>query len=255
MSEQTPTPATTYKSSDQDESGWLPEGRGVEAGQGWTWISEGFSLFMKNPLIWIVITVLLAVIMIVLNFIPFLGQLAGHLLTPVFGAGLMLGCQALRSGGALEVTHLFEGFKQRTSELIVLGLLYMVGVVIIGVAVFAVVGGSVMSGLMMGHRGGAGVAVGGVMLGALLALALFVPLAMATWFATPLVLFNKLAPIDAMKASFFACLKNIVPFLVYGVILFVLGVVAAIPFGLGFLVLIPVLIGSVYTSYRDVFYQ
>lgn len=112
-----------------------------------------------------------------------------------------------------------------------------------------------MSGIMMGHRGGAGLALGGAMLGILVALALGVPLAMATWFATPLVLFNNMAPFNAMHASFFACLKNIVPFLLYGVISLVLAIIAAIPFGLGFLVLIPVIIGSVYAGYRDVFYN
>ena len=57
-----------------------------------------------------------------------------------------------------------------------------------------------------------------------------------------------------MKASFSACLKNIVPFLVYGVMLFILAVVAMIPFGLGMLVLVPVIIASVYAAYRDVFF-
>jgi uncharacterized membrane protein len=58
----------------------------------------------------------------------------------------------------------------------------------------------------------------------------------------------------ALKASFFACLKNIVPFLVYGIVGFVLAIVASIPVMLGWLVLGPVFIASVYTAYRDIFY-
>ena len=58
-----------------------------------------------------------------------------------------------------------------------------------------------------------------------------------------------------MGQSFRACLKNIVPFLLYGIVFFFLFVLAAIPLGLGFLVVIPVLIASIYTSYRDVFYR
>ena len=80
-----------------------------------------------------------------------------------------------------------------------------------------------------------------------------VPLAMAVWFAPALVVFRNVAPLEAMKASFFACLKNIVPFLVYGVILFVLCIVAMIPFGLGMLVMMPVMMGSVYASYVEIF--
>ena len=45
-----------------------------------------------------------------------------------------------------------------------------------------------------------------------------------------------------MKASFVACLKNLLPFLVYGVILFVLCLIAMIPIGLGMLIMVPVMI-------------
>jgi uncharacterized membrane protein len=87
----------------------------------------------------------------------------------------------------------------------------------------------------------------------LLALALAVPVYMAIWFAPALIMFHDVKPLDAMKSSFFACLKNIVPFLLYGIILMVLCVVASIPFGLGFLVLGPVIVGSIYAGYRDIF--
>jgi uncharacterized membrane protein len=60
-------------------------------------------------------------------------------------------------------------------------------------------------------------------------------------------------PVDAMKASFAGCLKNIVPFLLYGVVMLVLCFVAAIPLGLGFLVLGPVAVASMYKGYRDIF--
>jgi uncharacterized membrane protein len=58
-----------------------------------------------------------------------------------------------------------------------------------------------------------------------------------------------------MKASFIACLKTIVPFLVYSVIALLLALIASIPFGLGWLVLGPVMAASLYTSYRDIFFD
>ncbi len=87
----------------------------------------------------------------------------------------------------------------------------------------------------------------------LVSLALALPLYMALWFAPSLVVFNNLKPVEAMKVSFFGCLKNIVPFLLYGVVMMVLCVVAAIPVMLGYLVLGPVIIASIYTGYRDIF--
>jgi len=66
-------------------------------------------------------------------------------------------------------------------------------------------------------------------------------------------LFEHRQAIDAMKASFAACLTNVMPFLIYGLVVMGLAIAAVIPFGLGFLVLGPILIGSVYASYRDIF--
>ena len=77
--------------------------------------------------------------------------------------------------------------------------------------------------------------------------------AFALWFAPALVVLRGAAPVAAIKESFSACLKNFVPFLIYGIVLLVLGIVAAIPLGLGWLVLGPVVIASVYVAYRDIF--
>ena len=88
----------------------------------------------------------------------------------------------------------------------------------------------------------------------LIALALMVPVFMAVWFAPPLAVFNELGAFDALKASFLGCLKNIVPFLIYGLILFCLAFLATIPVLLGWLVLGPVIGASIYTSYRDIYF-
>jgi uncharacterized membrane protein len=92
-----------------------------------------------------------------------------------------------------------------------------------------------------------------MVLAMLVMFALLLPLIMAVWFAAPLVLFHDHGAVDAMKGSFAGCLRNILPFLWYGVLFFLLSIVATIPLGLGWLVLGPVLAASVYTSYRDIY--
>jgi len=77
--------------------------------------------------------------------------------------------------------------------------------------------------------------------------------AMVIWFATALVVFRNVAPVEALKASFAASLKNAVPFLAYGVLYLVAAIVASIPFGLGWILLVPVLMLTMYVSYKDVF--
>ena len=136
-----------------------------------------------------------------------------------------------------------------------LGVLTLVGWIIAFIPAMAIVGGGAFMSMMMGgnpamHFGAMGLSV---LLAILVTLALALPLYMALWFAPSLIVFNNLKSVDAMKASFFACLKNVVPFLLYGVIMLVLCFIAAIPLALGFLVLGPVAIASIYTGYRDIF--
>ena len=159
----------------------------------------------------------------------------------------------MADGEKLEITDLFIGFKQNSGNLVSVGVLYMVGMLCILMVGVVLGGGSMAGGLVMGRAAGAGVALGGMLLAMFVSLALTVPLFMGVWFAPALVLFNNMHPVDAIKASFNACLKNVVPFLVFWVITLVLIFFAALPVGLGFLVLIPVLAGSVYASYRDIF--
>ena len=87
----------------------------------------------------------------------------------------------------------------------------------------------------------------------MVALALSIPLMMAAWFAPLLVAFKDMPALAAMQLSFFACLKNIIPLQLYAITMVVLAVIAAMPYGLGFFVLVPALFASLYASYEDIF--
>jgi uncharacterized membrane protein len=233
-----------------DEAGFIEGGRSVPAGHGVSWLAEGWRLFKESPLIWIVNVILFLVITVAVQVVPILGGIAGALLAPVLGAGLMIGAHALRNGEALEVGHLFAGFRQNTGALVLVGVLYLVGVIAIVIVAMLLVGVSFV-GLMAGGEQALGP---GLILAVLIAVALAIPLAMAYWFAPALVALNGLPAIEAMKTSFSGCLKNILPFLVYGLVALVAAIVATIPLALGWLVLGPVLAATMYASYRDIFY-
>ena len=235
---------------------FVPSGRTVPPGRGWTWITEGWDLFRRQPAIWIALVVVAMVIFIVLSFIPVLGSLAAIVLAPVFAAGLVIGARTQDQGGELEIGHLFAGFRERFGTLVSVGLLYLAAMVVISLIVGAVTGAGMWS-MLGGRTDAASVGAAGltIALAFLIMLALMIPVFMALWFAPPLVVFHEQGAGEAMRQSFFACLKNIVPFLLYGVILFVLAIVASIPFGLGWLVLGPVMAASLYTAYRDIFFQ
>lgn len=232
--------------------------RSVNADRGSAWLSEGFGYFQKDALAWIGVTILLVVITLVLAFIPLLGNLAGQLLMPVFMAGMILGCKARAAGGEFSVAHLFAGFGQHTGQLIVLGLLYLIGVITIVVLIailvfFAAGSAAILAALHPDNVAALQDNLKFFVLVFLVALALYVPLLMAIWFAPALVVLRNVMAIDAMKLSFTGCLLNIVPFLLYGLISLVLFIIAIIPMGLGMLVLIPVITASIYAAYQDIF--
>lgn len=232
---------------------FVPGGQAVEAGRGWSWITEGWELFKRQPGMWIGIVVVLFVVMIVAALIPFIGGLLMSLFGPVFAAGLMLGSKALDSGQPLEFGHLFAGFRERTGTLIAVGAIYLAASLVVMLVVGLTMG--VGMAAMMGQGDPESVAAMGMtmVLAMLIMFALLLPVVMAIWLAAPLVVFHEQGAIDAMKGSFTGCLKNIVPFLVYGVVGFVLMIVATIPLGLGWLVLGPVLAASIYASYKDIY--
>ena len=236
------------------QQNFVAEGHPVPAGHGWTWIAQAWDLFKRAPALWIGMILTLVVILVIIAFVPFLGSILNMALSPVFAAGLMIGCRTLEEGGELEFRHLFAGFQTRTGTLIGVGLLYLAAMIAIVLVVGAITGASMFAFFIGGANPSAGVAFTTIALAILIMLALMVPLAMAIWFAPPLAVFHGLNAFDALKASFMGCLKNVVPFLVYGLIVLGFAILASIPLCLGWLVLGPVIAASIYTSYRDIYF-
>jgi uncharacterized membrane protein len=232
-------------------------GRGLPAGAGWGWIVRGWSLFTRAPLMWIVALIIVFVIAIVLNFIPIVGQLAFQLFQAVFAGGLMMACHSLEKGSEFELEHLFSGFSKRFVPLLIVGLLLMLGWIAIMLVFMLFAGLSLLPAFLSGDSeaafAAAAASMGAMAIGMLLVFALMVPLLAAYWFAPALVMMHDMRPVEAMKESFFACFRNFVPFLVYGFVMTIAAVLAVLPFGLGFLVWVPVAIASTYVAYREIF--
>lgn len=236
-------------------SGPEPRTAGTDRGLGW-W-TDAWALFMRSAVMWVALGLILFVGLMVVGFVPVLGGVAISLLMPVFAGGWMLAARKVHDGGALEVGDLFLGFQSaQLPPLLVLGALLLAATVVIGGLAF-VLGAGAVFGMMMGgaHRSGGGMMAGfgAGLLAVLVALVLGTIVTMALWFAPALVVFRKTPPVEAMKLSATAVLKNAVPFLVFSVIYIVASIVASIPFGLGWIVLLPVSLLTVFVSYRDVF--
>lgn len=233
----------------------VASGRTVPTGNGWTWLTSAWALFRAAAGTWIAMMVVLAVIFLLLAIFPLVGPLASMILGPVFTGGLMIASRNAEQGGNVEFSQLFAGFKHRFGTLAAVGAIYLVGMVAIifissivtGVGMFSVLGGATTPEQL-------------ARLGVTLALALLIlfglmlPLIMAIWFAPPLVVFHDMGAGEAMKASFLGSLKNMMPFLLYGIVLLIAAVLATLPLMLGWLVLGPLMAASIYTAYRDIYF-
>ncbi len=234
---------------------FVADGATVPAGNGWAWIAQGWELFRKAPGTWIAMVIVVFVIFCALAFIPVLGSLAGVVLGPVFTAGLVMAGRTLAQGGEARFGQLFGGFRHRFGVLAAVGAVYLVATVAI-VFVVSLASGVGLLTLVGAESPQDPAAIGATLaIAVLLILALMLPLLMAVWFAPPLVAFHELGAFEAMKQSFMGCLKNMLPFLLYGAILLVASIVATIPLLLGWLVLGPVMAASIYTAYRDIYFN
>ena len=230
--------------------------RAVEMGRGWQWIVEGFRLFRKTPFMWITLTLVLALIWMMLFAIKLVGPLLFNLLSPVFFAGFMIGCRELEQGRELELAHLFAAFRGHAAPLVTVGGVYLVGMILIFGLIFLTAGGGMLPAALSGRHADMATmmpAMRTLALALVVALAVYVPLLMMVWFAPLLIAFHGFAAVPAMKLSFRACWQNLPAFTVYGLAVMVLWFLASIPLLLGLLVVLPMVLCSIYASYKDVF--
>lgn len=236
----------------QESYAKLPEIRQVPVANAWAWTVKGFELFRENPAMLIILLLIYLAIIVPISLLPFVGSILSALIAPIFSAGLMWGCQALYKKQDLEINHLFEGFKRNPSQLVAIGGFYMLSLLIIAIFVVLSLDKATIEVLMQGKNVSPEQA-NAMLLPILIAMGLLVPVLMAYWYAPVLASLNNLSAIDAMKLSFFACVKNFLPFLLYSLIFMVLLIAALIPAGLGLIVVMPLLMTSLYVSYVDVF--
>jgi len=224
-------------------------------------------IFRKNPSQWLLLIALLFIVSRVLLVIPLIGAIAIVLIAPNFLAGLAHGAQALTEGKPLRLGYLASGFLKNAPQLIAIGGISLFGQ-LLTIMVMMLVGGETMSGISKTMTGGAitpetveamRTGMPNIILAMLVGLLLSIPVMMAVWFAPLLVFFDDMKPFPALVLSLWACLKNTLPFLLYGltvlvpmVILMPLSLAARQP-DLGLWLLAPILVPSIYASYRDLF--
>ena len=245
---------------ESDSAGFLTEPQQLSAGYGWTWFKQAFGLFMQNPLMWLVIFIVFIVLLMVLSMIPLVSLLTS-IISPIFIGGIMMGCRDLEQGEGLNFNHLFAGFQHRGSQLAGLGVIQLVASIVIVIIpallliVFGMLSMTDMMDSMSQQMSDVAELYTAFLLYFLILTALMVPLIMGLWFASCLIVFHNFSAWEAFNLSFRACAVNLIPFLVYGLVGLLLALLASIPMGLGFLILGPVILLSMYSGYRSIFFR
>jgi hypothetical protein len=240
--------------------------RVVDASHGWRWIAQGILIFRKNPPQWLLLIAILFIGSRVLFAVPLIGVIA-VLIAPNFLAGLSHGAQALGQGKPLRLGYLASGFLKNAARLVMIGGVSLVGQFLTLMAI-TLVGGETISSLSKTIAAGAAApeaiaamqaAAPRMMMALLVGFGVSLPLMMAVWFAPLLVFFDDVKPLPALALSLWACLKNILPLLIYGMAV-VVPVVILMPLSLatrqpdlGVWLLAPILVPSIYVSYKDLF--
>jgi uncharacterized membrane protein len=234
------------------------------AGAALAWLQAGWQAFRAAPALWVGIWFVFMAILIVVGLLPVVGVVGGALV-PILAGGVMRGAQAQRDFGALRFEHLFDGFSHHLDQLAILGAIYLGATVALGLALLAAMVGA---GGLIGVAGLARISDGlgpgldlapavllGTLVGAVtIGIAGFAVLGMAMWWAPALVAIDGVPAVVALRLSVVAVMRNLLPLAVHSLIVMGLSLAALLTFGVGLLVLGPVIAASLWAGYRDVFH-
>ncbi len=230
----------------------------VDAGRGLAWFGVGWRMFMADPGMWIVLTVIGAIIVLVLGLIPLVGPLLLALLLPGLAGGYFHAARESSAARRLDISHLFVALQmpEKRNPMLVLGAILLGFHILMMLVAVVMVGGSMGMMGVAGHTDNDALAAGagiGLLLALLIISALGLVVAMAFFYAIPLVMFTDTQPGAAIASSLRASVVNFLPLLVFSVIYLLLAILAMLPFMLGYLVLVPVTFGAILASYREIY--
>ncbi len=231
----------------------------VEFRRAFIWFGAGWYAFKTNLGAWLALSILFLLAVLLLGMLPFIGIPLIALFFPLLLVGLLITAHKSLTGSLAQVEDMLAGFNDQRfrNPLLLLGGAMLAGLLLLFAILYPLSGEIFKALYFPGSDTKVALTLAQMTesspLGLLLQMGLIGVFLMAFFYATPLVLFEGQSPLDAISASLLACLRNIVPLVLFGMITVGLGILASFAFGLGYLVLIPVLTAASYASFRDVF--
>ncbi|MGJ3354412.1 BPSS1780 family membrane protein [Providencia sp. Je.9.19] len=238
---------------------FLNQPRAVDAGEGVNWISQSWSLVKEKLGMWVLINIVLFALIFIVSMIPFLNLLITFI-TPIFLGGIIAICENQRKTGQAEIGLLFAGFQQKFGALFAVGAINFAAN-LVGMIIAFIIGGSAIFSLMMeadqygGPSDAAIFASSGTFAIAAIVMGIAALVGTAlTWFAPALIMNHEFKVGEAISASLQAVKKNILPGILFFIVLAILVIISVIPLGLGLLISMPIMYVAYYSSYRSLFF-
>lgn len=222
--------------NDDDE---LSEINIVPIGNGFTWISAGFTLMKQHPVAWIIASAVAVLINGAVGAIPVAGPFLSIAIWPVLFGGLMIGAHKQAEGQSFSGLSFLNGLGPHTVQLVLVGACYLL---FYGLLIGLIIGVF----MLMGDD------LNATTLFLVITSASFAPL-MILYFAPTLVVVNNLSAFQACKLSLMGGLRNALPFILFNVGLIFILLLGAIALGVGVFVSIPIAVASMYAAYSDIF--
>jgi hypothetical protein len=198
----------------------------LPANAGWLWVKQGFALFRKQPAEMATLFLAYMFLMLIIGIVPLLGQILPMVLVPVFSMAFMQACANIEQGKKVYPNLLLTGFRKPAfASLLKLGVLYLVAAVA-AVAASALIDGGVFWQVMSSDKAldRETIRNSNMSLGMMFSAAVYIPAAMAFWYAAPLIFWQKMGVGKAVFYSFFAVKRAGSAFLVYGLSWMLIGV-------------------------------
>lgn len=199
----------------------------LPAKTGWLWVTEGFALFRKQPAELSTLFFGYMFLMLALGIIPVIGQLMPLILVPLFSMSFMHACVYIETGKKVYPNLLLVGFRSPyVRNLIKLGTLYLLAA-IIAIGASALIDGGVFVQAITGQ-----IAIdtetvrnSNMTLAMMFSAAVYIPAAMAFWYAAPLIAWQGMGVGKAVFYSFFAVRRASKAFLIYGLAWVTIGMI------------------------------
>lgn len=198
----------------------------VQARTGLAWVKSGVRTFWRQPLAMSGLFFIFMALMSLASFLPYLGSALALALLPAATLGLMAASREADSGQFPMPAILISAFRagrQQARAMLVLGMMYAAGFLLI-MAITSLVDGGTFASLYL---------VGGELTADTLqtpefqtavwvSMALYLPLSMMFWHAPALVHWHGVSPLKSLFFSWMACWRNLGAYALYAVCWFAL---------------------------------